>query len=246
MLIIPAIDLKDGKVVRLFQGEYSREKIYSVDPVQVARQWKQEGAKLIHVVDLDGAACGRPKNLEVVAAILKEAKVRVEFGGGVRSEETIKKVLKMGVFRVVIGTLALENYKALYKLAKKYKDKLLVSLDVKNDGSIATRGWKKKLTNNNNLADIAKNLASAGIKRIVYTDIERDGTLGGLRLNLLSVNLNILSKYKLSTIIAGGVSTTKDILNIRSLALDNKIEGVIVGKALYEGRFNLKEALKIA
>lgn len=243
MLIIPAIDLKKGKVVRLTQGRYNK-KVYSQNPQETAKRWVGQGAKLIHVVDLDGAACGVPKNLEVVKKIAQIKGTRVEFGGGVRTEGLIQKLLEeMRIYRVVLSTLAFENRALLRKIIRKYKDKVIVSVDMHKNGTVALKGWRKEAGRQNNFITFAKKLSEMGIDKIIYTDIFRDGTLAGPRENLIEDFLGRLKKYKISVILAGGISTLDDIGRLRKL--ENKgLIGIIVGKALYEGRFTLSQALR--
>lgn len=248
MLIIPALDLKNGRVVRLYQGKQDKEKVYSKSPADTARRFAQEGASLIHVVDLDGAVHGTPKNVAALGKIVNEVKgkgVKIEFGGGVRSEEIVKELLRGGVYRVVLGTLAFEDRALLEKLIAAYKDNIIVSVDIKNSGAIALKGWLEEGARETSFVSFAKYLSDIGIRKIIYTDIVRDGTLSGPRVSLLDNYLGMLSKHKISVIVAGGVSSLDDIKSLK--ALEKKgVEGVIVGKALYEEKFTLSQALKAA
>jgi len=240
MLIIPAIDLKDGNVVRLYQGRKTDEKIYSRNPVVAARHWQKQGARLIHVVDLDGAFAGEPKNLSAVKKIIRAIDTPVEFGGGVRSKETIAKLFKLGVQRVVLGTKAAEDGNFLKEVLAEFKDKIIVSIDAK-DGRVLTQGWQ---TAKRNLGAIefASLLKKIGFKKVIYTDTSKDGTLRGPNLEAIR---DILRDTGLQVIASGGVSCLDDLVKLRRLQQQGLI-GVIIGKALYEGRFTLKEALNIA
>lgn len=245
MLIIPAIDIKDGCVVRLYQGEYDREKIYSQNPVDTARQWEGEGAELIHVVDLDGAMSGTPKNLDIVRNIARSVKVPIQFGGGIRTLEAIKELLAGGIFRVVLGTLAFEDRILLEKIINTYKEKIIVSVDITDRGTVALKGWVEDGGKQSSLISFVKAISKIGISKIIYTDIAKDGTLSGPRRILLTRYLNTLSKYNISMIMAGGISSLDDIKSLKKFE-KNGLEGIIVGKALYEGKFTLSQAIKLA
>jgi len=244
MLIIPAIDLKSGKVVRLYQGDYNKEKIYSEDPAEVAEYWQGQGAKLIHLVDLDGARSGSPENLDTAGKIIKAIKIPVEFGGGARNEETVKKILDAGASRVVLGTVALEDRNLLKKLINQYRQKVIVSVDVGKDGAVASRGWTESVSGENSLANFIKSLAGIGVKELIYTDIERDGTLDGARHEQLADYMRLFKMYNIAIIMAGGVSSLADIKALKKLE-NHGLAGIIVGKALYEKKFTLKEAIDL-
>lgn len=247
MLIIPAVDLKNGRVVRLFQGDQNKEKVYSDDPVDVAKDWESQGAELIHVVDLDGAFTGSPKNLDALEKVVKDVSIPIEFGGGIRTEESISKLLNLGVYRVVLGTVAFEDRALLEDLIKKYKEKVIVSVDVKNDGTVALKGWTETAGKQSSLVSFAKYLSGIGVSEIIFTDIERDGTLLGLRTGWLGQYLVMLAKdakIDMSLIVAGGVSSLKDIAFLKGLSKTTNLRGAIIGKALYEGRFTLAEAIE--
>ncbi|MFA5093087.1 MAG: 1-(5-phosphoribosyl)-5-[(5-phosphoribosylamino)methylideneamino]imidazole-4-carboxamide isomerase [Candidatus Omnitrophota bacterium] len=238
MLILPAIDLRGGKVVRLFQGKFNQEKIYSTDPVKVAKHWAKQGAKFLHIIDLDGAASGTPKNLEVLKEIVQKVGIGVEFGGGVRSMEIISKILALGVQRVILGTRAASDAEFLKKAWKKFGEKIIVSIDAKN-GLVSTQGWND--TGSKTTLNFAKELKKIGFKQIIYTDIAKDGTLTGP--NILGLK-ELLKVTGLDVIASGGVSDLKDIAKLMKLKKQGCV-GIIVGKALYEGRFTLVEALKL-
>jgi len=237
MLIIPAIDLRGGKVVRLFQGKFNREKIYSSDPVKVAKHWARQGAKFLHVVDLDGASSGAPKNLKVLEEIVAQVGMPVEFGGGVRSIETISRLLSLGVGRVILGTKAAADEEFLKKAWKKFGEKIIVSIDAKS-GKVLTQGWNRKAAKTT--LDFARELKKIGFKQIIYTDISRDGTLAGP--SILGIK-ELLKLTGLNVIASGGVSDLKDLVKLKQLQKKG-LAGVIIGRALYEGKFTLVEALK--
>ncbi len=238
MLIIPAIDLRNGKVVRLFQGKFNQEKIYSSDPVKVAKHWAKQGAKFLHIVDLDGASSGSLKNLEVLKKIITQVGVPLEFGGGVRSIETISELLELGVERVVLGTRAANDAQFLKKAWKKFGEEIIVSIDAK-EGKVLTQGWNK--SSSKTTLDFAEELKEVGFKQVIYTDISKDGALVGP--NILGIK-ELIRKTGLDVIASGGVASLKDLIKLNSLAKKG-VSGVIVGKALYEGKFTLAEALKL-
>ena len=238
MLIIPAIDIKDGKVVRLFRGNYSLKTIYSASPVDVAKKWDSYGVKLIHVVDLDGALEGRFRNMELVYDIAKAVKAKVELGGGVRDEETISKVLDNGVEKVVLGTILLDRDKAEH-LVSRFGDRIVAAIDAEG-GMVRTKAWifetKMRAT------ELARRLEEAGIGTINYTDISKDGTLAGPNLSGIE---ELLKSTKAKIVASGGISSIEDIKALKRFEKDG-LAGVIIGKALYENRIDLAEALKAA
>lgn len=238
MLIIPAIDLKDGCVVRLIQGNFGDKTVYSKDPVKTAKHWIRQGAEFLHVVDLDGAAGGGLRNLEVLKQILKEVSVPVQFGGGVRTMETIQALIDLGVYRVVLGTKAVEDRVFLKKAFAEFKQQVIVSLDVR-DGKVFIKGWLEAY-NHISALEFADVLKTIGFEKLIYTDITKDGTLKGP--NIRGVK-ELLKKTKMTVIVSGGVSSLEDLQKLKS-AQKYGIEAIIIGKALYEGRFTLKEALK--
>ena len=235
MLIIPAIDLRKGKVVALTRGAFEHETIYSASPADVMLKWQREGAKMVHVVDLDGALEGARKNLGSLKNILSVTKIPVQFGGGLRTYEAVEEVIKAGVSRVVIGTKALDTV-LVKKLVKQFKDKIVVGLDIRS-GVIQTHGWKES-QNSIALEDFCQTLERIGVKTIICTNIERDGTLSGPDTLLVK---KVLNAAKVNVIASGGVSSLEDIKNLLKIKAEN-FEGVIVGKALYEQRFSLREA----
>jgi len=238
MLIIPAIDIKDGCVVRYVQGRKDK-KVYSKDPVKTAKHWIKSGAKFLHVVDLDGAMSGIPKNLALVKEIVKNVDVPVEFGGGVRKLETIKELLGLGIKRVVLGTKAVEDAAFLKKAYQKFKDKVIVSIDAK-DSRILIKGWKAS-SGARNLETFARSLKKIGFAQLIYTDTLKDGTLTGPNIKGIK---NLLKESQLNVIASGGISSLEDIYKLKQLK-ELGLTGIIVGKALYEGKFTLSQALKI-
>ncbi|MFH1888757.1 MAG: 1-(5-phosphoribosyl)-5-[(5-phosphoribosylamino)methylideneamino]imidazole-4-carboxamide isomerase [Candidatus Omnitrophota bacterium] len=237
MLIIPAIDLKDGCVVRFVQGHLDK-RVYSRDPVKTAKHWVKQGAKLIHVVDLDGAFTGKPRNLGALKEILKGVGVPVNFGGGARNLKIIKELLRHGVKRIIIGTKAAEDAAFLKKAFKKFGKSVIVSIDAK-EGRVLTKGWKAS-HRGKDVLKFARELEEMGFKEVIYTDVMKDGTLKGPNIKGIKA---LLKETGLRVIASGGISSLNDIRRLR--LLDKKrVSGVIIGKALYEGRFTLSEAIK--
>ncbi|MCM8770547.1 MAG: 1-(5-phosphoribosyl)-5-[(5-phosphoribosylamino)methylideneamino]imidazole-4-carboxamide isomerase [Candidatus Omnitrophica bacterium] len=237
ILIIPAIDLKEGKVVRFVQGKYDK-KVYSHQPVQVAKHWQKLGARMLHVVDLDGAMTGKPKNMDIAIKIAQEVKIPVEFGGGVRSEAVIEKLLNAGVARVIVSTKALEDENFLKRVVRKYADKLIVSIDEQN-GKVFIKGWRAA-AGKIETAKFLEKLKGMGVKEVIHTAISRDGTLKGPNIGAIK---KILKVKGISVIASGGIASLADIERLKLLEKYG-LKGIIVGKALYEGRFTLGEALK--
>lgn len=235
MLIIPAIDLKDGCVVRFVQG-YKDKKVYSRDPLKTARFWAGQGAEILHVVDLDGAMRAKAKNLPAVKKIIAGVGVPVQFGGGVRSIALIKKLLGWGVKRVILGTRAAQDEKFLKQALRLFKRKIIVSIDGRNE-KLMIKGWKSG-AGRMNIYDFALRLKKAGLREVIYTDTSKDGTLKGP--NIIGVKA-MLKKSGLKVIASGGISGLEDLRRLKALEKDG-LSGIIVGKALYEGRFSLREA----
>lgn len=238
MKVIPAVDIKGGKVVRLTQGLAESETVYSPSPVIMAEKWDSFGVELIHVVDLDGAFRGKFKNLNLVKAMVDTVKAKIELGGGIRDMETIKKVLDAGVAKVCIGTKALDKKFLGLISDSKFKDRIVVSIDAKA-GIVHTKGWVTKT--GVKAVDLAREVASAGIKTINYTDISKDGMLEGPNIESLKELLKI---SKSDIVAAGGISSIEDVKLLKSLEKDG-LKGMIIGKALYENKIDLKEAIKI-
>ena len=234
MDILPAIDLKDGVAVRLTHGLMDTAKIYSNEPWQVAKQFEQMGSKWLHLVDLNGAFAGEPKNLEQIEKIRANCNLKLELGGGIRDEDTIKRYCDLGVDRVILGSIALKNPEFVKQMCKKYS--VVVGIDA-IDGYVAVEGWAEKSTMR--ATDLAKEFASAGVDAIICTDVGRDGTLSGVNVDF---TLEIARASGVDTIASGGV---KDLLDIELLLKSKEVSGVIVGKAYYEGTLELKEAFKL-
>ncbi|HOS40967.1 MAG TPA: 1-(5-phosphoribosyl)-5-[(5-phosphoribosylamino)methylideneamino]imidazole-4-carboxamide isomerase [Spirochaetota bacterium] len=238
MLVIPAIDLKNGRCVRLVQGDPDRETVYSDDPVSVARRFVDAGARLIHVVDLDGAFQGVPVNAGIVEEIARAVPIPIEIGGGIRSAQTIERYLKAGIGRVILGTAVIEgDFDALLAA---YRDAIIVGLDAR-DGMVATRGWKA--VSSLPVADCIDRLKEKGIKEIIFTDISTDGMLSGPNYTSLE---NVLSRAGAIAVIAsGGISTLDDIRRLAAYR-DPAVKGCIVGKSIYDGRIDLADAIEAA
>jgi len=234
MQIIPAIDIKNGKCVRLFQGDYDKETIYSSNPIEMALNWKNQGAKIIHIVDLDGAKSGKSKITKIVQKIINDVRIPVEIGGGIRNLITMKRLFNIGVTRIILGTVALEKINLLKKLIDLYGDKVIVSVDV-NNGMLMKKGWLE--VSNFSLIPIIKQIEKVGVKTVIFTDITRDGTL--TEPNYKNIML-IRKNTKMKLIIAGGISSINQIKKLQRI----KVDGVIIGKALYEEKINLKEVIK--
>ena len=238
MLIIPAIDIKDGRCVRLFQGEMDKETVYFESPLDAARHWVSEGATFIHIVDLNGAVEGRPVHTREVQAICGVNGLSVELGGGLRSLEAVEAALALGVSRVVIGTAAYDNAEFLRILCKKFPEKIVVGIDARG-GKVAIKGWKE--TTAMDAGELAKRCEQDGASRIIYTDISRDGTREGVNLD---ETLKIARAVKIPIIASGGVANLEDIRALKPLEKEG-VEGVIVGRALYVGGVALKDAIKV-
>ena len=238
MLIIPAIDLKDGRCVRLFQGEMDQETVYFESPLDAAKHWVAEGATFLHIVDLNGAVAGRPVHTKEVAAIAKQPGLSVELGGGLRSVEAVEAALALGVGRVVIGTAAYDNAEFLRALCKKFPGKIVVGIDARR-GKVAVKGWTE--TTAMEAVELVKRCEGDGAARIIYTDIRRDGTRDGVNLD---ETLKIARAVQIPVIASGGVATLDDIRKLLPLEKDG-VEGVIVGKALYAGAFTFSAALAV-
>ena len=238
MKIYPAIDLKDGKCVRLKQGRADAVTVYSEDPVAMARQWAEAGGDWLHVVDLDGAFAGHPVHHDVVAKMAAAIAIPVELGGGLRTDDDIRRMLDAGVRRVVLGTRACADPDALAALVKRYGDRLAVGIDARN-GKVQVKGWVE--TTDTLAVDLAKRVSALGVATIIYTDTATDGMLTGP--NLAGVRM-LCEAVTAKIIASGGISTCHDIAALAGLNLSN-LEGVIVGKALYEGAVTIP-AMKAA
>ena len=237
MIIFPAIDIKDGKCVRLIKGNFNQMTSYEKSPFDQAKIYFQNGFSNIHIVDLDGALQGKPSNSNVVKEILKNFKLKIQIGGGIRTIDDVDNWVKSGVDKVIIGTAAVENKDLLKTVCEKFKNKIAVSLDVK-DGFIFLSGWKKQT---NILAgNFLKEIQNFGVSRIIYTDINKDGTKEGPN---IKDTIELSNKVKIPFVISGGISSIEDIKKIKSLNNSN-IEGIIVGKSIYDGDIKIKELAK--
>jgi phosphoribosylformimino-5-aminoimidazole carboxamide ribotide isomerase len=228
--------LRNGKCVRLYQGDYNRETIFSENPLEVALKWQSLGAPRIHLIDLDGAAAGDVVNIEIIETIANAVLVPTQLGGGIRTLDNTSRLLKMGVERVIFGTAAVENTDLIKEACRKYAEAIIVSIDAR-EGWVATRGWLRgtelKATR------LAQDMARLGVRRFIYTDITRDGTLTGPNYGAIS---ELIEAVKLPVIAAGGISSLEQLKVLRGIG----VEGAIIGKALYTGDINLKKALEIA
>ncbi|MFA7533688.1 MAG: 1-(5-phosphoribosyl)-5-[(5-phosphoribosylamino)methylideneamino]imidazole-4-carboxamide isomerase [Tissierellaceae bacterium] len=234
MVIYPAIDMKDRACVRLTQGSYDKVTVYESDPVKVAKRWEKEGASHIHLVDLDGARDGIRVNESIVKDILANIHIPVQLGGGIRDTDTIMDFLSYGVSQVIVGTAAIKNKPWIRDMIKEYEDKIMVSIDAKK-GFIATDGWES--ISNTRAIDYIRELESYGLRRIVYTDIEKDGMLAGPNFKIYQ---ELKEKSNIEIIASGGITTVEDLKRLKEI----KVYGAIIGKALYGGELSLQEALK--
>jgi len=234
MEIIPAIDLRNGKCVRLYQGDYGKETVFSNKPVEIALRWQSEGARRIHIVDLDGAARGEPVNLETIEDMIAAIDIPVQFGGGIRSIETIEQLFAAGVERAILGTVAVEKPDLVKEACQKFSDRIIISIDAK-DRMVATRGWLQKSTVT--AGELASKMIEIGVTRFIYTDISRDGTLTSPNFEAIA---ELLSQVNVPVIAAGGISSVQHLTRLAELG----VEGAIVGKAIYTGDVKLGEAIK--
>jgi phosphoribosylformimino-5-aminoimidazole carboxamide ribotide isomerase len=239
MLIIPAIDIQDGCVVRFVQGKLNK-KIYSRDPVKTAKHWVKLGAEYLHVVDLDGAFTGRPKNLGFAKDIARSVSVPVQFGGGIRTAKAVKDLLDAGFSRVILGTRAVTDKDFLRGTFAKFKEQIIVSVDTR-EGAVVTSGWKNQRKGMDAIT-FCLGLKEMGFRRAIFTDTLKDGTLAGPNIQGIK---RLLSKTGLTLIASGGISSIQDVTHLIKLEKSG-LEGVIIGKALYEGKFTLSEALKLS
>ncbi|MBU0630844.1 MAG: 1-(5-phosphoribosyl)-5-[(5-phosphoribosylamino)methylideneamino]imidazole-4-carboxamide isomerase [Candidatus Margulisbacteria bacterium] len=231
--VIPAIDLLQGKCVRLKQGNYGSETIYSAEPLEVAARWVAAGAKRLHVVDLDGAKTGIAANIDIIKAIIKEVAVPIQIGGGVRNFNLISDLLKFGADRVILGTTAIKNPNLLGNVCEKFGDKIAVAIDAKGNFA-AAEGWM--YVSKKDTLTLAKEAIGLGVKRFVFTDISRDGMLEGPNIDSIK---KFMDGVKVPVIASGGVSTKEDVEKLKAVGA----EGCIVGKALYDGKLQLEEIL---
>lgn len=238
MIIIPAVDIKDGRCVRLLQGRKDAETIYSDDPVQMAKKWESQGAELIHVIDLDGAFQQHPQNSDAIKKTVEQLDIPVQVGGGIRNEKTIRQYIEIGVERVIIGTEAIKNPKLVKKACKAFPEQIVVAIDARR-GMVAVEGWTQ--TTPMKAIDLAKRFEDCGVAAINFTDIDRDGMQTGPN---IEETRRIAEAISIPVIASGGVSTIDDIKNLLPLNAMG-ISGIIIGKALYSGSLDLKEAIAL-
>lgn len=236
MNIFPAIDLVDGKAVRLFKGDYSQMTVYNENPLEVARDFEKAGAKFIHLVDLEGAKSGETPNIATVEKIVKNTNLFAEIGGGIRNLETVKKYIDIGIDRVILGTAAVNDEEFLKKAVEIWGEKIAVGVDIK-DGFVAIKGWLEK--SQYAAFDFCKKMQDIGVKTLICTDISKDGAMQGTNHGLYR---ELSEKFSMQITASGGVSSIEDIKKLRSLDL----YGAIIGKAYYTGAIDLKEAIEVA
>ena len=238
MIILPAIDIKDGKCVRLLKGDFNEVTSYSRLPIDQANLFFKYGFKNIHIVDLDGALLGKSKNTDTIKEIVKNVKLKVQLGGGIRNIDSINSWLEVGVDKIVMGTAVVENIGLLKNACKKFKNRIAISLDTR-DGFIALSGWTKQT--NISALDFIREIENFGVSRIIYTDINRDGTKKGPN---IKDTIELSNKTKVPLIVSGGISSIDDIKKIKSFNNPN-IEGVIVGKSIYDGDIKISDLAEL-
>ena len=236
MLILPAIDLRGGNCVRLIKGDFKQETIYSEHPEEIALRWEGEDAEFLHVVDLDGALAGEPQNMDAIKRILQAVTIPVEVGGGIRSMESIDRLLSIGVSRVILGSVAVHKEELVQEACSTYGNRIVVGIDAKK-GIVATDGWEK--SGGISAVELAKKLGAFGLETIIYTDISRDGTLSGVN---VTETAHLARASGIKVIASGGVKSISDIEKLKKRECDGII-GVIVGKSIYEGTLSLIEAI---
>ncbi|KZL47901.1 1-(5-phosphoribosyl)-5-[(5-phosphoribosylamino)methylideneamino]imidazole-4-carboxamide isomerase [Nodularia spumigena CS-591/12] len=237
MDVIPAIDLLEGRCVRLYQGDYERSQVFSENPVEIAKQWVDQGATRLHLVDLDGAKAGKVVNLKAIEAIAQAISIPIEIGGGLRDRTSVEQVFNIGVQWAILGTIAVEQPQLVQELCQEFPEKIIIGIDARN-GLVATRGWLE--TSEVLATQLAVQMQELGAAAIIYTDIHRDGTLIGPNLEALR---ELASAISIPIIASGGVSSVSDLLSLLGLEMQG-VKGVIVGKALYTGDISLREALR--
>lgn len=237
MLIFPAVDLKEGKAVRLLQGRMEAATVYADDPVAVAQDFARQGAEYLHVVDLNGAFAGEPVNDEVIKKIVSSVSLKVQVGGGIRTLERVVELLKLGVERVILGTVAVRDPDLVEEAVQRYGERIVVGIDAK-DGRVAVQGWAE--TTDLGVMELALAMKKVGVKRVIFTDIARDGMLQGVNVDSTA---RLAQATGLAVIASGGIAGLEDLTKLRAQADQGVlIEGAIVGKALYAGAFTLEEA----
>jgi phosphoribosylformimino-5-aminoimidazole carboxamide ribotide isomerase len=237
MEVIPAIDLLDGKCVRLYQGDYDQASVFNDNPVEVASRWFDLGATRLHVVDLDGAKQGESMNLGAIESIVRAIPIPVQVGGGLRDRASVARLFNLGVQRTILGTIAVEQPELVGELCREFPQKIVVGIDARN-GRVATKGWLE--TSQVSAIDLARSMVDRGVAAIIYTDIQRDGTLSGPNLDALR---ELANNVEIPIIASGGVSSLADLLSLLTLE-PLGVNGVIVGRAIYTGDVDLKEAIQ--
>jgi len=235
VIVIPAIDLKDGKCVRLKQGNINEDTIYSEKPFEIAEYFENIGVKRLHIVDLNGAFKGKPENIKSIKAILENTDLITELGGGIRDLKTIEFYLNLGVNYVILGTVIIENFNILKEACKNFPDRIIAGIDAKN-GKVAIKGWAE--ITDIYAEEIAKRVEDAGVREIIYTDISRDGMQTGVNVDL---TVKLQNSINIPVIASGGVKDLNDIIKLK----EKNVYGVITGRAIYEKTLDLKEAIRI-
>lgn len=239
MIIYPAIDIRGGRCVRLTEGRFDAETVFADDPAEMALKWAGLGAEFLHLVDLDGALAGEGKNVPVIERILQSVSIPVQLGGGIRNLETIEKLLSLGVNRLILGSAAVKNPQLVEEACKKYPGHIAVGIDAKN-GEVAIEGWGKG--SGVAATELAKKMAAYGVETIIYTDISRDGMLSGVNVEATAA---LARACGVPIIASGGVASIEDIRRVKAVEADG-VQGCIIGKAIYTGAVDLKEALALA
>lgn len=237
MILFPAIDIRGGKCVRLLKGRFDQETVFADRPADMAIKWQTQGGKYLHLVDLDGALQGRPVNLEAIGDIIANVNVPIQLGGGIRNIESIEAWLEAGVSRVILGSIAVKNPDLVKEACHKFGERIVVGIDAK-EGEVAVEGWG--ISGGVKATELAKRMADVGVARIIYTDISRDGTLSGVN---VESTVELARAAGIPVIASGGVAGMDDVYKV---AAAPEIEGMIIGKALYTGKIDLTEALRVA
>jgi phosphoribosylformimino-5-aminoimidazole carboxamide ribotide isomerase len=235
MEIIPAIDLKSGRCVRLYQGDYSKETVFSEDPIATALKWQEQGAHWLHLVDLDGAASGEVRNGAAIEGIVRNTKMSVELGGGIRKEDVVEKLIGLGVKRVILGTVAVEQTELTRRIIKRFGEAIVVGIDAR-DSFVTTHGWQKMSTVT--ALELSRMMVGIGAKRIIYTDVKRDGTLTEPN---YEATAELVKSLTIPVIASGGISSIEHIRKLVKIG----VEGAIIGRALYTGDLDLAEAIAV-
>jgi phosphoribosylformimino-5-aminoimidazole carboxamide ribotide isomerase len=236
MILFPAIDIRNGRCVRLTKGDFTKETVFADDPSKMAKKWNSLGGEYLHVVDLDGALAGKSENILAIKKIIENVNIPVQVGGGIRTIENIDMLLGLGVSRVILGSVAAKNSEIVKEACRKFGEKIVVGIDAKN-GEVAVEGWG--VSAGISAVELAKKMADVGVARIIFTDIARDGMLSGVN---VSATANLAEKSGIKIIASGGVSSLNDLIELKKYE-SKGIEGAIIGKAIYTGAIDLKEAL---